>query len=296
LASDEVPEIEIGGHCSDPYPCDFIGHCWKHVPNYSVFNLTRGGSKAWQLYGEGVLDIKDIPEDFPLSSSQELQVTAEKSGSWYVDNEAISQFVDSLNYPLYFLDFETIMPAVPIFEGTRPYQQVVFQYSLHLQASKLASAVHKEHLADPNDVNLRKNAMLQLIEDCGTMGDVLVYNKAFEASRINELIVAYPRYEARLQNIVDRMVDLAIPFQRKWFYTPEMQGSYSIKKVLPALVPDLSYSNLEIQEGGTASLVFLQMVLTQFDGDEKSTRQALLEYCELDTWAMVKILERLKQL
>lgn len=296
LDSDELPEIEIGSHCSDPYPCDFMGHCWKHVPNYSVFNLTRGGSKAWQLYGEGILDIKDIPDDFQLSFSQELQVSSEKSGSWYVDQEAITQFVDSLNYPLYFLDFETIMPAIPVFEGTRPYQQVVFQYSLHIQQSKLSSVDHKEHLANPNDAELRKNAMLQLIDDCGKDGDVLVYNKAFEASRINELISAFPRYGSRLQNIVDRMVDLAVPFQKKWFYTPEMRGSYSIKKVLPALVPELSYSDLEIQEGGTASLTFLQMVQGQFVGNENQVRQALLDYCKLDTFAMVKILNRLKSI
>ncbi len=296
LKESAIPEIEIGAQCSDPYPCDFMGTCWKHVPDYSVFNLTRAGSKAWELYNNGILNIEDVPEDFPLSDSQQLQVEAEKSGGNYVDKEGVRAFVDALIYPLYFLDFETIMPAVPEFDQTRPYQMSVFQYSLHIQKTKGGPVEHHEFLANPADRMLRKTVAEKLISEMGNSGDVLVYNKSFEASRLNELARDFPEYFIELEAVRDRMVDLATPFQRKMYYTHEMQGSYSIKKVLPALVPELSYNDLEIQEGGTASLTFLQMVQGSFLGDIETTRENLVEYCKLDTLAMVKILERLNRI
>ena len=293
LKEPDVPSIEIGSHCSNPYPCDFIGTCWKHVPEYSVFNLTRGGSKSWELHDQGILRIEDIPEDYPLSESQQLQVEAEKSGGVLVNKEGIADFIKKLNYPLYYLDFETIMPAIPEFDQTRPYQMSVFQYSLHVQNEKDGPIIHKECLANPKNKNLRKTVAEQLISEMGRTGDVIVYNKAFEATRLKELIRDFPEYMMALEKIRNRMVDLAVPFQQKLYYAPEMRGSYSIKVVLPALVPELSYKNLEIQEGGTASLIFLNMVQRNFEGDESRTRKALLEYCKLDTWAMVKILETL---
>jgi hypothetical protein len=294
LKEPTIPNIEIGSHCSNPYSCDFMGTCWKHVPNYSVFNLTRGGSKAWELHDQGILNIEDIPDNFPLSDSQQLQVEAEKSGRVYIDKEGIKAFVEALNYPLYFLDFETIMPAVPEFDQTRPYQMSVFQYSLHVQRSVDAPVEHYECLAEPTDRNLRTTVAKQLISEMGKTGDVIVYNKSFEASRLNELARDFPKYSSALEAVRDRMVDLATPFQRKMYYAKEMRGSYSIKVVLPALVPELSYKDLEIQEGGTASLTFLQMVQGQFKGDVTKTRQNLIKYCELDTLAMVKILARLQ--
>lgn len=296
LQETTIPDIQIGSHCSAPYSCDFMGTCWKHVPEYSVFNLTRAGAKAWGLYDEGILNIKDIPKDFPLSNSQQLQVQSEKTGETFIDKKGIREFVSELNYPLYFLDFETIMPAIPEFDQTRPYQMSVFQYSLHIQNEKNGPVLHKEFLADPDDKNLKITVTEQLISDMDRTGDVIVYNKAFESTRLKELFRDFPQYMVELEAIRNRMVDLAIPFQQKLYYTPEMQGSYSIKKVLHALVPELSYKDLEIQEGGTASLTFLQMVQGSFSGDVDSTKKNLLEYCKLDTLAMVKILNKLNSI
>ena len=135
----------------------------------------------------------------------------------------------------------------------------------------------------------------QLISDCGSLGDILVYNIGFERGKLNDLIKVFPQYSDQLKGIVNRLRDLMIPFQKKWYYTPEMKGSYSIKYVLPALVPDLSYNELEIKDGGTASNTFLSMVNGKFEGNTEKTRKYLLEYCKLDTYAMVKILEKLQQ-
>jgi len=135
----------------------------------------------------------------------------------------------------------------------------------------------------------------QLIEDCGTSGDILVYNIGFERGKLNDLIDVFHEYSIELRGIVNRLKDLMIPFQQKWYYTPEMRGSYSIKYVLPALVPELSYNDLDIKEGGTASNTFLSMVNGTFAGDVEETKNQLLEYCKLDNFAMVKILEKLLQ-
>ena len=174
-----------------------------------------------------------------------------------LDIEEIRNFTNGLSYPLYFLDFETIGPAVPKYNGSRPYQQLVFQYSLHIQETSTSELEHREYLADPSQ-DPRIGFIEQLIQDCGTSGDIIVYNIGFERGKLNDLIDVFPEYSNELRGIVNRLKDLMIPFQQKWYYTPEMRGSYSIKYVLPALVPELSYNDLEIKEGGTASNTFYQ--------------------------------------
>lgn len=184
-------------------------------------------------------------------------------------------------------------PAVPVYDGSRPYQQLVFLYSLHIKETSTSELEHREYLANPYQ-DPRIGFIKQLIEDCGNSGDILVYNIGFERGKLNDLIEVFPEYSNELEGIVNRLKDLMIPFQQKWYYTPEMRGSYSIKAVLPALVPKLSYNDLDIKDGGTASNTFLSMVNGTFKGDIEKTRRQLLEYCKLDTFAMVKILEKLQ--
>ena len=294
IESSEIPNVDIGPHCSDPYDCDFKGTCWKHIPDYSVFNISRlNKDKKFDLYNQGVITLDDIDlSQTDLNPNQLLQVQSEVNGTTHIDIEEIRNFTNGLIYPLSFLDFETIGPAVPKYNGSRPYQQLVFQYSLHIQETLTSVIEHREYLADPSQ-DPRIGFIEQLIEDCGTSGDILVYNIGFERGKLNDLIDVFPEYSNELLGIVNRLKDLMIPFQQKWYYTPEMKGSYSIKYVLPALVPELSYNDLDIKEGGTASNTFLSMVNGTFAGDVEETRNQLLEYCKLDTFAMVKILEKL---
>jgi hypothetical protein len=290
----EAPEKEIGPHCSSPYQCDFSGHCWRHVPEYSIFNISRlNTEKKFELYNNDILHLKDIPEDFPLNDKQWMQVQSELNNETFIDKDAIRSFVCDLKYPIYHLDFETFTSAVPMFDGSRPYQQLVFQYSLHIEHED-GRLEHKEYLAEINGEDPRIQFIERLIEDCGESGDILVYNISFERGKLRDLIDFSPIHAHSIQKIIDRLKDLMIPFQERWYYTPEMKGSYSIKKVLPALVPELSYKELNIQEGGTASNTFTQMLQGTFNGDQEQTRKDLLAYCELDTLAMVKIMEVLK--
>ena len=239
------------------------------------------------------LDQVDLSQT-KLSENQILQVESEVEGKSYINKNEIEKFLHNLNYPLYYLDFETINPGVPKYQGLRPYQNSIFQYSLHVKQSEHSELIHKEFLADPIK-DPRVELIEQLISDCGHSGDILVYNISFERSRLHELIEQFPEHKDPLQCIIERLKDLMIPFQNKWYYTPEMRGSYSIKSVLPALIPELSYNDLNINDGGTASSTFQSMMNGSFKGDELSTRKDLLEYCKLDTYAMVKIIEKLKK-
>jgi hypothetical protein len=191
------------------------------------------------------------------------------------------------------MDFETFSTAVPIFDKSKPYQQLVFQYSLHIKSAANGELIHKEFLAETNGNDPRIPFIEKLIADCGTKGDILVYNIGFERGKLNDLALIFPKYSAGINKIIERLKDLMVPFQQRWYYSPAMQGSYSIKKVLPALVPELSYDDLNISEGGTASNTFAAMLMGEFEGDVALTRKDLLEYCKLDTLAMVEILNKL---
>ena len=193
------------------------------------------------------------------------------------------------------MDFETINPAVPKYNGSRPYQQVVFQYSLHIKETPTSKNKHREYLAEPN-LDPRIGFIERLIQDCGDKGDIMVYNIGFEKRKLNDLIEFFPENTNKLRGIINRLKDLMIPFQKKWYYTPEMKGSYSIKAVLPALIPELSYNDLDIKEGNTASNTFLSMINGTFVGDEEKIRNQLMEYCKRDTLAMIKILDKLKSI
>ena len=207
----------------------------------------------------------------------------------------IQSFVKQLSYPLYFMDFETYMVAVPEYDGHWPYRQVTFQFSIHKQYSKDAPLEHYYYLAE-NDCDPCPQFIEKLIAALGTKGSVIVYNKTFENTRLNELKDDYPNYASAIVAIQKRIVDLMTPFRKRHYYLPSMQHSYSLKYVLPALVPELSYNEMIIANGGDASTAFYNLRFENNEDKIKETKQALLDYCELDTLAMVKVLEKLKSI
>ena len=295
LFASDVPKIDIGPHCDSPYACDFKGHCWQHVPKYSVFNISRLHlNKKFELYNKGILLLKDVPDDFPLNYRQWFQVYSDYFEENIINRKAIREYNSSLNYPIHHLDFETFGTAVPIFDQSRPYQQLVFQYSMHIEYENGVIA-HKEYLAEINGDDPREKFIDCLLNDCEKEGDILVYNISFERTKLKELQQFAPDHADEIQKLIDRLKDLMLPFQKGWYYTPAMKGSYSIKKVLPALVPEMSYNELTINDGGTASNTFAQLIMGHNEDQIVEKRRALLEYCKMDTLAMVKILEVLKK-
>jgi hypothetical protein len=296
LKGKEIPTLDIGKQCSNPYQCGFWGYCWKDIPDYSVFDIAGlKGEKKFELYGRGCVKLEEVPEDYPLSQSQRIQIESHNSNKPVIDKKNIKEFLSTISYPIYFMDFETFMPAVPIFNGTRPYQQITFQYSLHYQKSQSSKLEHYEFLADASG-NPRIPFIEQLLKDTKREGIILVYNKSFEITRLKEITDYFPKYKKEIGERIERIVDLMLPFQKKYFYSPEMQGSYSIKSVLPALVPELSYEGMEIADGGTASAAFERLYFEEDTSKVKEIRENLLKYCELDTCAMVEILNFLQKL
>lgn len=291
-----VPEIPIGEYCLTPYTCSFYNHCWKHILPDSVFDISGMHlTKKFELLNSGIAEIKDIPRDMQLPKGQRLQIDSFINNEIILEHDEIKTFLNSFVYPLYYLDFESFQPAIPLYNNSQPYQQIPFQYSLHVKENPYAKLKHYAYLADAND-DPRIDFIKRLLKDIGQEGDIIVYNKSYEIGRLNELGRDFPEYENELSLLIDRIVDLMIPFQKKHYYAPSMKGSFSIKYVLPALVHELDYNNMEIANGVGASLGFenLQNETDMFRINE--IREQLLEYCKLDTYAMVKIHEKLLEI
>ena len=290
IAGKVVPDVSVGRHCEDPYTCSFMGHCWGEQPERSVFELSSG--KAWKLHDLGISRLDDIPSDFDLNSKQRMQVNAAITGEPHIDIGAVRDFVASLQYPLYFLDFETLGPAIPLFDGASPYKHMPFQYSLHRRDEPGGELHHTAFLGDGE--NDPASALVeQLLSDIGPEGDVLVYT-SYEKTQLNKLADFLPERASELDDLISRLVDLARPFSQRAYYTADMAGRYTIKKVLPALVPGMSYDGMDIADGMTASNAYEGLHYNDDPQIVEQTRKALLDYCELDTLAMVKILEVLE--
>ena len=286
------PSIAIGRHCRSPFECDYTGYCWQHVPEYSVFNVF-GGAKLDSLISMNILDVANLPAEFPLTDRQQIDINAHATQTIYADRDRISGFLSTLQYPLYYLDYETIFPAIPLFDNSSPYQQIPFQFSLHIQQTKGGDLRHLEFL-HTESTDPRSEFVKALVDSCGTMGSVIVYNMGFE-SRINrELSALYPRHQSALEAINSRMVDLLVPFRSRYLYHPKMMGSASIKNVLPAFVPELNYSDLEISGGDMASRNYLKCLKDIVSESEKiRIYEDLKRYCEMDTFAEVRLIEKL---
>ncbi len=286
------PDIDIGPHCSDPYECDFIPYCWQHIPEDSIFTLRGRGIDKFAYYRQGVVRIEDVPLD-ALNRAQRFQAETTINQQDVTEPEAVREFLDSLWYPLCHLDFETFDTPVPPFDGIRPYQKIPFQYSLHIQDSAGTEPEHFEYLAergrDPRRV-LAEKLLAEIPEDAC----VLTYNQAFEKGVLRDLAETFPDLAGALKVRIENVRDLMVPFKKRHIYRWQMRGSYSIKAVLPALVPDLSYAGLSISEGGMAMLAYHEMCQTDDLFRLAEIRSGLLEYCRLDTLAMVRILGELE--
>lgn len=298
---EEEPSRQIGMHCFKPHECGFRGWCWRGLPSPSVFDLSRmRKDRALALHLGGVSSFGDLVASGAfggLTDRQRMQVAAEMSGEAHVDAGEIASFLGGLWFPLHFLDFESFQPAIPEFPGTRPYQQIPSQYSLHIAESADSPVEHREFLAEEGS-DPRRALAERLVADIPADACVLAWNMGFEKGRIRELAEAFPDLAAGLMAIHGNVRDLMEPFQKGHYYTREMQGSASIKKVLPALFPDdpeLDYRALEgVHNGTEASDAFRSLPGLPPD-EAAAVREQLLRYCELDTLAMVRIWQKLRE-
>jgi len=291
----DCPESVIGSCCSNPYNCPLMDSCWAELPENNVFTLYYGGKKSCDLYNSGIVEILDIPEGYKLSDKQRIQRCCIAEGSVYVNKEGIKDFLGLLEYPLYYLDFETFSTAIPIYDGTRPYQNIPFQFSLHVQADPDSELEHYWYLADGNG-DPRVGLLSALHKYIGSNGSIVAYNKSFEENILKELAAAFSEYKEWVSSILPRLIDLMIPFRNFAYYNPLQHGSASLKKVLPSITGS-GYENLAIAKGDDASLAYLDMASGNLPDEEREKiKNDLLAYCGLDSEAMAKIVDRLYHL
>lgn len=267
------------------------------LPRYSIYQLAGITPQKIGLFeAEGIELISEIPSDFALSPKQELQVKAVKSDMQEINKEEIKEFLSTFQYPLHFFDYETLSSVIPVFDGHKPYQQVPFQYSLHIQEKPKESLSHKEYLHTENSDPLLP-LLKQMQVDFSGAGSVVSWYKQFEMKRNEEMAVLYPQYSKFLLNLNDRMVDLMIPFSKGWFVDKDFFGSASLKAVLPVIAPELSYKELEVSHGGMAQRIWMETVLAGKNPENKDNIMGHLRtYCTLDTYAMYVIYKRLSEL
>ena len=305
--SQTEPCEDLDKHCDKPHHCPFWNYCTRNLPKPSVFDVYGGSfhskgddrffiDKKLDHYRNGRITFPELVNQ-PLGSIQRLQV----EGKTHIDCAGIRRFLDTLRYPLYFLDFETMQFAVPKYDDSSPYQQIAFQYSLHVVENPhtLCSKKGYGYLAPTDkDEDPRRPLAEDLCRHFPEDACVVVYNDTFEKSRLKEMAAIYPDLHSHLMGIHDGIRDLLVPFREGHYYLPDMGGSFSIKRVLPALFPndaDLDYHNLTggVQHGGEAMSLFPTIYAMPTQEEKESARQALLEYCNLDTWAMVKVWQKL---
>lgn len=279
--------------------CTTFKYSNPEVPNYSVHDISRIGAskkKLGVLIEQKIYDIEDVPEDMEFSDVQINQIAVHRRKKSIIDTDGIHGEISELKFPLYFFDYETFAPAVPVFDGYSPYQRIPFQFSLHILEKPETEMKHVEYLheelSDPSE-----NIANLLEEHIGTVGTVIAWNKSFEAGVNRELALRMPHHKATMERVNSMLYDLMDVFKKQHFVHPEFRGSTSIKKVLPALVPELSYKDLGIKEGGQASNAWWEMLApgTPPDVSVKIAKDLKI-YCGLDTYAMYAIWEKLYKL
>ena len=286
----EEPEIEIGDYCKNPFECPFKEYCSpsENLPEFPVSCLPRGGKIVKELLEEGVTDIRDIPDGRLKSEVHKRIHRITVCNSPELDKEA-GEYINRLGYPRHYLDFETIQFAVPIWAGTRPYQQLPFQWSCHIE-EKPGELRRKEFL-DITGQSPLPSFIKELLACLGENGPIFVYSH-FERTILGQLSEMYPKQGKKLQEVINRLVDL-LPLTREHYYHPQMKGSWSIKAVLPTIAPDLDYGSIEeVQDGTAAQLAYLEAIDPETDEIRKrELSRQMLEYCELDTLAMVRLVK-----
>lgn len=292
--------------CIRPKTCPCLSICHPDLPEYSIYDINRltgSEKKIRQLEKRGIYSVYDVPIDFKLSSKQSSQVAVAKMGITHIDHTLLEEILSKIVYPIYFIDYESFNPAIPMLRGYKPYDQMPFQWSLHVMRTPNSELDHYEFI-ETADIDPIPNFIEALQKVLGETGSIVVWNQGFEGTMNKRIGEIHPQYREFCENMNDRMFDLMAIFRDGIYEDPLFKGSYSIKKVLPVLVPELSYKELNISEGASAMANWDEMVHKMADyqglGDMGSNLVArdkikndLLRYCELDTLAMVRIFERI---
>lgn len=295
MASPECPKRLISAKCGEPRDCPLFEDCHSFLPEHNVLTLYYGKQAGYALLSNGVQCIKDIPDGFKLTPNQKIQVDCVLANTPHVDRERLRDFLGNLSYPIAYFDFETINPAIPLYDGMRPYQKIPFQFSLVVVPGEGAEPEQFSFLAKTAD-DPRPALLADMKQHIPDSGSIVVYNKGFEGPILKQLGQSFPSYREWLDSLGPRLTDLLEPFKKFHYYHPVQKGSASIKEVLPALT-ERSYKGMDINDGETASVLYWNV--THGPAPETTRRKIyadLEKYCGLDTEGMRLIVDRLRSL
>ena len=284
----EEPQTEPGKQCSQPFNCSFKKHCSRGeaTVEYPLSILPHGNTLVAKLKAEGFRDLREVPAERFVNPRHIRVHRSSISGLPELDDEAV-RLLNALPYPRYYLDFETISFVVPIWVNTSPYVQIPFQWSCHIENIQ-GQVTHRDFL-DSSGSDPRRAFAESLIETLGEVGPIVVYNATFEGARMKELASNFPDLAKPLMSAAGRLFDL-LPIARNYYYHPDMKGSWSIKKVLPTIAPELEYVNLLVGNGGMAQDAYREVINPNTGAERRAQLiEGLLRYCEQDTLAMIKI-------
>lgn len=294
LYAAQADDINSIDKCIKPKECPCLSICHPNLPEYSIYDInyfSRSVKKVRTLIEKGIESVYDVPKDFPLSEMQRFQVDVAQGREVVVNKEKIQVDLKGITYPLYFIDYESYNPAIPMYDGYKPFDQMPFQWSLHLQKTHGGELEHYEFI-ETEQVDPIPSFLTNLQKYIGPEGLLVVWNKTFEGTQNKRMGEIHPEFNDICEDMNNRMYDLMDIFKNQWYADPKLKGSFSIKNVLPLLIPELSYKGMAIAEGATAMMSWYEMVYGATN-DKESIKDNLLKYCELDTLAMVRIFERL---
>lgn len=298
--TDEEPKVYLGSHCKNPVPCVFKDHCWGSLAEDTIYNIpriTQSKKKIETFIDNGINNVSDMKDNEEmlnlLADEQKIKVKAFLKGKVRKDIMKLTIFLNRIQFPIHYMDFETFSPIVPLYEKSSPASYIPYQYSLHIEEKK-DELKHIEFLNTKKE-DPRKDFIDSLISNLGEKGSIIVYNRAFEEGILDDMAYLYPEHTEAIRKIKNRIVDIFSPFKEGHYYNPKMIFSNSLKAVLPALVPDLHYKGMDISDGAQAMFMYEQMINLE-DGEEKEKiKKDLLAYCGLDTIAMYEILKVLRK-
>ena len=290
LQKEEIPSVDIGPHCTDPYECAFRDHCWSHIPKISIFNIPNlKSSRKWELHSKGMIELSQLSSE-NLNEKQERMVSSTIANERWVDKGGIRKELQELTYPISYLDFETIAPPIPRFEGSAPYApQIPFQFVCYTVNAPGEEPRFSDYL-HPEPSDPRSDLLRALLKCISPDGSIVAYNKGFEASVLKMLAAYDEDHRPELERMVSRLWD-PLPVMRKYVYDPAFKGSFRIKTVAPALLgAEASYEDMEVGEGTEAQIAFEKMTAPKTsEGDKKKIETSLREYCKKDTYLMIAL-------
>ena len=296
LSLNAAPEIPIGVHCTKPYPCDFQGHCWKHIDKDSIWYLPGISMQEKSAWVErGIEKVNQIDLNSDLNDRQKTIIEAFQTQNEIIQFEKLNEFIRQINYPLYFFDIEAFQPAIPLFENTKPYERIPFLFSLHYKTDASTTIAHQEYIS-PVGEDDRINFIEAFLQATSKSGKILVFNTLMEKGMLNKLSHDFPHYGEALRERLDRIVDLEIPFKELYYYHPKQQGSFSLKAIGNAMLGEDEFQSSAIKDGETAMAVYNELFYQEDATYIKKQLDALCYYCRKDTYVLYRIFEALKKI